>query len=61
MGGRSFTKRYLIYVLQLYLGGGFPITLKKKVSYNDMISYCHIHILCNYREGENFKVHLPLS
>ena len=31
---------------------GFQITLKKKkVSPNDMTSYCHQHIVCNYGVG----------
>ena len=40
-----------IYMLCIYTWG-FQITLKKKkVSHNDMTSYCHQHIVCNYEAG----------
>ena len=52
-----------IYMLCIYTWG-FQITLKKKkVSHNDMTSYCHQHIVCNYGGGGggNLKFHSPLS
>ena len=49
-----------IYMLCIYTWG-FQITLKKKVSHNDMTSYCHQHIVCNYGGGKNLKFHSPLS
>ena len=33
---------------------GFQVTWKKKVSHNDMTSYCHQHIVCNYGGGQLF-------
>ena len=43
--------------------GAFKSLQKKKVSHNDMTSYYHQHIVCNYGGGggEKLKVHYPLS
>ena len=51
-----------IYIDQSILGA-FKSLEKKKVSHNDMTSYCHQHIVCNYGGGggENLKFHSPLS
>ena len=53
-----FTKWYL-YVVQLYLG--LSNHFEKKVSHNDMTSYCHQHILCNYMGGGRREPQVPLS
>ena len=39
-----------IYIDQSILGA-FKSLEKKKVSHNDMTSYCHQHIVCNYGGG----------
>ena len=41
--------------------GAFKTLQKKKVSHNDMTSYCHQHIVCNFWGGGGLKVHSPLS
>ena len=46
--------------MHLYLGLSNHFE-KKKVSHNDMTSYCHQHIVCNYGGGKKLKVHSPLS
>ena len=59
--GLQFHKKISICCVSIL--GAFKSVEKKKVSHNDMTSYCHQHIVCNYGGGggENLKFHSPLS
>ena len=59
--GLQFHKKISICCASIL--GAFKSLWKKKVSHNDMTSYYHQHIVCNYGGGgrEKLKVHYPLS
>ena len=47
--GLQFHKKISICCVSIL--GAFKSVEKKKVSHNDMTSYCHQHIICNYGGG----------